>query len=151
MADSRNVIGVDSRKLVYEFAVQFCDIDGNGHVNNKHYCSYCDEATMRVFAAAGIDLLDMRAQGVGPVTRTAHYEYVGSLGFGDTGRVTTTVRFGSKIRAHFSHLIENARTGQAVCRAQSEGLWIRLDTGRPHRFEDEVYTRLLYGDGEASA
>ena len=126
--------------------VMFCDIDGNGHVNNKHYSSYCDEAMMHMFRTSGIDINGMASQKIGPVIYKAEYEYKGELTYGDTARVTSTVTFPRKTRALCEHVIENGETGEIVCRARSYGTWINLETKRLHRFPDSVRERMLLGD-----
>ena len=129
--------------FTYSIKVMFCDIDGNGHVNNKHYNSYCDEAVMRMFDHSGIDLSGLAKSGIGPVIYKAEYEYHSDLKYGDTVKISSTVSFPKKTRAIFEHTLVNETTGAVVCKAQSVGLWIDMKTKKTHRFSDEILEKML--------
>ena len=126
--------------------VMFSDIDWNGHVNNKHYCSYCDESIMHMFDSSGIDLHEMSKQGIGPITHKAEYEYKGELKYGDRVKIISSVKFPKKTRAIMEHSIYNATTGELACRAVTYGIWINLKTKRLHKLPDEILEKMLEGD-----
>jgi acyl-CoA thioester hydrolase len=129
--------------FTYRIKVMFCDIDGNGHVNNKHYNSYCDEAVMRMFDHSGIDLRPLAKSGIGPVIYKAEYEYHSDLRYGDTVKISSTVSFPKKTRAIFEHTLTNETTGTVVCKAKSTGLWIDMKTRKTHRFSDDILEKML--------
>ena len=122
--------------------VVWSDIDANGHVNNKHYNSYCDESIMRIFAAAGIDLNTISSDGIGPVTYKAEYEYLAELKYGDTIEVETVVTFPKMTRAVFDHVIRKSQSDEVVCRARTYGLWVNHRTKKPHRMPAETIARM---------
>lgn len=129
--------------FTYRIKVMFCDIDGNGHVNNKHYNSYCDEAVMRMFDHSGIDLKALAKSGIGPVIYKAEYEYHSDLRYGDTVKIGSIVSFPKKTRAIFEHTLMNETTGAIVCKAKSIGLWIDMQTRKTHRFSDDILAKML--------
>ena len=130
----------------YHIAVMFYQIDGNQHVNNKHYNSYCDEAMMNMFKKTGHNMHEMATKGIGPVTYKAEYEYIGELLYGDLAKVTSVASFPKNTRAIFEHVIENAETGKVVCKACTYGIWINLESKKLHRFPDSILEKMLSAD-----
>jgi len=126
-----------------EITVRFSDVDSNGHVNNQHYNSYCNEAMMHLFRAAGVDLETLSQQGIGPVVWKAEYEYHGELKYGDRLRIRTTVTIPKPTRGIFDHIIEHADTGQLICQARHYGLWMNRIKRRPYAFSEDVVARLV--------
>lgn len=131
-----------SKPYTMRLPVIFSDIDINGHVNNKHYNSYCDEAIMRIFSSSGIDLTTISSSGIGPVTYKAEYEYLSELKYGDTIVVETIVTFPKKTRAIFDHSIRKESTGEVVCRVRTHGLWVNHKTQKIYRMPEEIIERI---------
>ncbi|MDV6235550.1 acyl-CoA thioesterase [Leptospira ellisii] len=118
-------------RFKHRIPVRFSDIDVNGHVNNRNYNSYCDEAKMSAFVESGVDLDAMKQSGIGPIVYKAEYEYVSDLKYPDNVIVKTKVEFIKRTRAVFIQELQRESDGAVVCRVKSYGMWIHFLSKKP--------------------
>jgi|GEM_PF-2285465 len=140
MADKespKNVLNRASKTFVFEGTVRFSDVDSNRHVNNSVYSTYCEEATLHVFACGGVEALSSDKEPIAPVVRRAEYDYLGELRYGDAFRIESTIVFSKPTRGVLNHSVIRKSDGECVCRCVSHGFWMNLDTNRPHRLSEK--------------
>ncbi|TGK33359.1 acyl-CoA thioesterase [Leptospira gomenensis] len=129
-------------RFKHRIPVRFSDTDVNGHVNNRNYNSYCDEAKMSAFVESGVDLDTMKQNGIGPIVYKAEYEYLSDLKYPDQVIVKTKVEFIKRTRAVFIQELRRESDDSVVCRVKSYGMWINFFTKKPAFLPEEVLQKM---------
>ncbi|MBN2231617.1 MAG: acyl-CoA thioesterase [Deltaproteobacteria bacterium] len=102
-----------------EITVQSTHLDMFGHVNNATYVEYLEWARVKMAAEAGIDLIKMFHEGVGPAVLKLEINYRKESRLGDVLLVDAhcTRTRGDKVGI-INQTIRNQATGDLVCDAE---------------------------------
>ena len=127
-----------------EIPVRFAETDAMGVVHHSNYIIWFEAARVAWMDAIGMPYREFAAGG-------HHFSVVGVSGeyraparFGDTVRVTATVRHLRSRRVSFEYVVTNAATGQLLMTGATDHICVDLE-GRMARIPDEVMARLLAG------
>ena len=113
------------------FEIRWDDMDSNGHLNNKQYQTYLEEARWLAVRSVGVDFRDLAARSCGPVILKAAFEYLGEVVYPDRLLIDSWIEPLGKSRADFLHAVRRASDGKPVCRARIHWLFMELKRKRP--------------------
>lgn len=97
--------------VVIEFAVSWSDMDAFGHVNNKSYFRYFEDARIAYFDAAELQGVSGVPDGVGPVLAATSCRFRAPLFFPDTIAVGARVVNLEEDRFTVEHAVASEKLG----------------------------------------
>lgn len=103
------------------------DLDTNGHVRGPAYLAYADHARWATFAAAGLDLAALRADGVGPVNLETTIRHLAELRAFDVVTVTSAFEWDE---GKTSRVVQHLHRGDGVAVAEVTSVSGLLDLGQ---------------------
>ncbi|MDD7967421.1 acyl-CoA thioesterase [Actinomycetospora lemnae] len=118
------------------------ECDANGHVNHAVYHQYGEHGRTEALRAAGIDVPDLTAVGLGPVILESTVRFLAELRVGDEVEVALDVRFGE---GKTFRMDTELRRGEQVC-ATLTGVMGLLDHGTRRLVADPRGKLLALGD-----
>ncbi|MCB1192579.1 MAG: acyl-CoA thioesterase [Leptospiraceae bacterium] len=116
-----------------EIPVRWDEMDSNGHVNNKIYQSYLDEARIQAMTKKGYDFPELRKSNIGPVITKIEIEYKNELKHPDTVIVESKLEFLNKFRACFHQKLIRKSDNLLVCNGKT--FWFMMDLSRKRPIE----------------
>lgn len=111
--------------VVIEFAVSWSDMDAFGHVNNKSYFRYFEDARIAYFDAAHLTGVSGVPDGVGPVLASTSCRFKAPLFFPDTVAVGARVVDLGDDRFTVEHAVASQKLG--IIAAQGEARVVSFD------------------------
>jgi acyl-CoA thioester hydrolase len=105
--------------MIYEHKVQYYETDKMQIVHHSNYVRWLEEARVEFLERVGASFVMLEDMGiVSPVTDVS-CKYVGMMRFGDTAKITATLKEFNGVKMRVSYVIENAQTGEICCNAES--------------------------------
>lgn len=127
-----------------DIAVRFAETDAMGVVHHAAYIIWFEAARVAWMDAVGMPYREVAAGGHHFSVVGVRGEYRAPARFGDTVRVTTSVRQLRSRQVSFDYVVTNAATGQTLMTGATDHICVDLD-GRMARIPDEVMERLQIG------
>ena len=127
-----------------ELPVRFAETDAMGVVHHSNYIIWFEAARVAWMDAVGMPYSEFAAGGHHFSVVGVRGEYRAPARFGDTVRVTATVRHLRSRQVSFDYVVTNAATGQLLMTGATDHICVDLE-GRMARIPDEVMARLLAG------
>jgi acyl-CoA thioester hydrolase len=121
-----------------DFTIRNYECDAYGHLNNANYVRFMQEVALSASADVGWSTQRYMASGYQWVIRETNVEYLQSVVYGDTVRVTTWVDDFRRVRSRRMYEFTNVRTGDLVARADTDWIYTNMETLRPSRIPDEI-------------
>jgi acyl-CoA thioester hydrolase len=112
--------------------VRYAEIDALGTYYNSRALEWFECGRTELCRALGKPYTDWERDGVALPLVTAHVDYLGKAGYDDLLKITTSATLVGRARLRFDIEIQQAETGQAVCRGHTIHA-ITDRTGRPIR------------------
>ena len=128
------------KKVEFELPVYTFQIDFAGHVSNIVYVQWMEIGRTKFMEAIGLPVAEMAAGGIVPVLVSTEIEYKQPLVLGDRVRVEVWL---SELR-HASARLEfrfYKDGGVLAAWGSQKGLYVDLDSMRPHRLPRELRAR----------
>jgi acyl-CoA thioester hydrolase len=97
--------------VVIELPVSWSDMDAFGHVNNKRYFRYFEDARIAYFDAAGVAGVSGLPEGIGPILASTSCKFKAPLFFPDTIGVGARVVDVGEDRFTVEHAVASAKLG----------------------------------------
>jgi acyl-CoA thioester hydrolase len=101
---------------VHHLRVRYSEIDAMGTYYNSRALEWFECGRTELCRATGKPYTDWEADGVGLPLVEAHVEYLGPAKYDDELKIVTRGNSVGRVRLRFDVAIENAATGQPVCR-----------------------------------
>jgi len=115
------------------------DIDIAAHVSNITYVRWLEIGRLQLLREIGLPVEQLVASGIAPVLTHTEITYRRALVLGDPVRLAVWV---DELRAASARLGFEITSGEhLVATARQKGLFVNLDTGRPHRLAGEMRAR----------
>lgn len=130
-----------SSSFSLDIAVRFAETDAMGVVHHAAYIIWFEAARVAWMDAIGMPYREFAAGGHHFSVVGVRGEYRAPARFGDTVRVTTSVRQLRSRQISFDYVVTNATTGQTLMTGATDHICVDLD-GRMARIPDEVMERL---------
>ena len=127
-----------------ELPVRFAETDAMGVVHHSNYIIWLEAARVAWMDAVGMPYREFAAGGHHFSVVGVRGEYRAPARFGDTVRVTATVRHLRSRQVSFDYVVTNAATGQLLMTGATDHICVDLE-GRMARIPDEVMVRLQIG------
>ncbi|GAA4871697.1 acyl-CoA thioesterase [Actinomycetospora straminea] len=118
------------------------ECDANGHVNHAVFHQYGEHGRTEALRAAGVDVPDLTAVGLGPIILESTVRFLAELRVGDEVEVVVDVRFGE---GKTFRMDTELRRGEQVC-ATLTGVMGLLDHGTRRLVADPRGKLLALGD-----
>jgi acyl-CoA thioester hydrolase len=124
---------------VYSFDIEVTekDVDRNGHVNNVVYIQWMQDAAVAHARDSGC-LRESRAAGATWVVRTHQIEYLSPAFAGDKITVLTWPSNFQRVRSVRKYKFIRAKDEAVIARAETEWVFVNMETGRPQSIPEEV-------------
>ena len=111
------------------------DIDAMGHVSNISYIRWLEMARCQLMAACGMPVHELLDVGFGPALVRTEVDHIRPIHLGDEVDVSLWI---SEIGSASAWMdFEIKANDKVVAKARQRGLFVKLDSGRPHRLTDE--------------
>ncbi len=127
-----------------ELPVRFAETDAMGVVHHSNYIIWLEAARVAWMDAVGMPYHEFAAGGHHFSVVGVRGEYRAPARFGDTVRITATVRHLRSRQVSFDYVVTNAATGQLLMTGATDHICVDLE-GRMARIPDEVMVRLQIG------
>lgn len=114
--------------VIIEFPVSWGDMDAFGHVNNKRYFRYFEDARIAYFSQANLAGMSAMPTGVGPVLASISCRFRAPLTFPDQLAVGTRVVDIEQDRFRVEHAVASA--SQGIIAAFGEAQVVSFDFGK---------------------
>ena len=108
----------------YRHVVQYYEIDRMGIVHHSNYIRWMEEARVDFLDRIGFSYAAMEARGVVSPVRALQCQYRRSCTFGDAVDIAVTIRDFNGVVLTIGYDMRNAATGEAVCTATSEHVFL---------------------------
>lgn len=115
-----------SEEVIIE--IPFHDVDAMGVVWHGHYIKYLEIARTAMLRKVGLDVPQLRDTGCGWFVAECHLKYVRPVIYGMKVRVKATL-LEYENRVKVGYLMTDATTGQALNKAWTTHLAVKVDTG----------------------
>jgi acyl-CoA thioester hydrolase len=122
--------------------VRSYELDTQGHVTTAAYLQYADHARWKLLEAAGIDLAELRATGLGPVTLETTVKFVRELRLGHVVDVSCAFSWPGGRTSRVEQELRRADDGSLVAELHSVGGMLDLTERRLVADPGEVWRRL---------
>jgi acyl-CoA thioester hydrolase len=126
------------RTYIRPFRVRYYECDPYGHVNNANYLRYATQAALEASADAGYDSRKYAGLGTLWLIREAGIEYLRPTSSGATLNVKTWVADFRRVRSRREYEMTLADTGETMCRAYTDWVYLDAQTNQPARIPDEL-------------
>lgn len=124
-----------------ELRVRYAETDQMGYVYYGNYAIYYEVARVELFRRLGFPYKDLEESGIGMPVASLSIRYQRPARYDD--RLTITVSIPEKPRARIKFIYEvTNQDGNLINTAETELVFIKLDTGRPTRLP-EIMEKLL--------
>lgn len=100
----------------HTFRVRYSDIDAMGTYYNSRALEWFECGRTELCRATGVPYTEWERRGVAMPLVEAQVRYLGRAQYDDLLKATTTASMAGRARARFDVSIENAETGQPICR-----------------------------------
>lgn len=127
-----------------DIPVRFAETDAMGVVHHSAYIIWFEAARVAWMDAVGMPYAEFAEGGHHFSVVSVSGEYRAPARFGDTVRVTASVRQLRSRRVSFDYVVTNATTGQLLMTGATDHICVDLE-GRMARIPDEVMARLQSG------
>ena len=117
---------------VLRFRVRYSETDQLGTFYNSRALEWFECGRTELCRALGKPYTQWERDGVGLPLVTAHVDYLGKAGYDDLLKITTSAALVGRARLRFDVEIQQAETGQPVCRGHTIHAITDL-AGRPIR------------------
>jgi acyl-CoA thioester hydrolase len=117
---------------IHTFRVRYSEIDAMGTYYNARALEWFECGRTELCRSTGIPYTEWEKRGVQLPLIEAHVEYQGKATYDDLLRVVTTGVMAGPARLRFDVAIEQAETGQPVCRGYTVHA-VTNDAGKPTR------------------
>ncbi|EMN49733.1 acyl-CoA thioester hydrolase, YbgC/YbaW family [Leptospira interrogans str. L1207] len=93
-----------------QIAIRWDELDPNGHVNNKNFQGYLDEARMRAMRDWGFSMEKLKTQSFGPVILSIQLDFKREINYPETILIESDLFLKTATRAVFqqNHLSEQS-------------------------------------------
>jgi acyl-CoA thioester hydrolase len=112
--------------------VRYSEVDAMGTYYNSRVLEWFECGRTELCRSLGKPYTEWEKEGIGLPLVESHVEYLGRAQYDDELRVTTTASMPGRARLRFDMLIEQAASGQPVCRGYTVQAITDL-SGRPIR------------------
>lgn len=110
-----------------EFHVRYAETDAMQVVHHANYLIYFEEGRSQYMRDIGSDYAEVEASGYQlPVTETG-LRYVGSLRYGERGKVRTWIEESRSRRITFSYEVVNLQSGDVLVTGFTRHVWTDKD------------------------
>jgi len=123
-------------------------IDVNGHVNNIEYLRWMQLVATGHSDANGWGWRRYRELGSGWVVRSHHIDYLRPAFAGDELLIETWVCDLRRSRSRRRYRFLRATDGAELVRAETDWVFVNLDSGRPVQIPESVFSAFVLLDGE---
>jgi acyl-CoA thioester hydrolase len=125
----------------FDIEVKAEDVDRNHHVNNVVYIQWMQDAAIAHTRACGC-LQATKTAGATWVVRTHHIEYLSPAFAGDKISVLTWPANFQRVRSLRKYKFVRANDQAVLARAETDWVFVNLETRRPQSIPDEVKNTL---------
>ncbi|TGK27569.1 acyl-CoA thioesterase [Leptospira gomenensis] len=122
------------KEHVTRLPIRWDELDSNGHVNNKNYQGYLDEARMRAMRDWGFSMEILRKEGFGPVILSISLEFKREISYPEEIRIESELSVSSPTRAVFIQKILRESDSLLCCKAETDWVILDLNSKRPAKF-----------------
>ena len=139
------------KKLVFEEDIYTYQIDFAGHVSNIVYIQWMEVGRLKLLEAVGLPVHKiMDTAGVLPTLVETGIQYKKQLFLGEKVRIEVWLSQLKNVSAVMEFRFFNGK-GELAATAWQRGLFVSMETRRPHRLSDENrahYTAFLENGGD---
>ncbi len=123
------------------FPVRFYECDAYAHLNNTVYARYMQETAFAASTAAGFPHDWYVANNRAFVIRSSYLEFVKPVLYGDTVVVNAWVDELRRVQARRRYEMRSAKSGELMCRAHTQWVYVDVAANRPVLMPVEVQQR----------
>ncbi|NEQ89161.1 MAG: acyl-CoA thioesterase [Moorea sp. SIO2I5] len=116
-----------------ECAVEWRDLDPNGHLNNAAYFSYIENGTLQLCSNFGWPIDRMEKEGFAIFARRYRIEYLKPVGIGDRLILQTWVADPRRAMATRHYRLLRKSDMQPVVQARCLWVWVDIENEKPMR------------------
>ncbi len=124
------------KKIEYAKPIYTYEIDAGQHASNIAYVQWMEVARLRLLAEAGLPIHEIKSKGFVPALVRTEINYIKPLLLGDEVRIVVWLSelrsMSAKMRFEFYN-----QHDQLVATGEQAGLFISLESQRPHRLSKQ--------------
>ncbi|EMO39627.1 acyl-CoA thioester hydrolase, YbgC/YbaW family [Leptospira noguchii serovar Autumnalis str. ZUN142] len=121
-----------------QIAIRWDELDPNGHVNNKNFQGYLDEARMRAMRDLGFSMEKLKTQNFAPVILSIQLDFKREINYPETILIESDLFFKTATRAVFQQKIICQSNQTVSCNASTDWVILNLNSKRPAKFLEAI-------------
>ncbi|AKH79226.1 acyl-CoA thioesterase [Leptospira interrogans] len=121
-----------------QIAIRWDELDPNGHVNNKNFQGYLDEARMRAMRDWGFSMEKLKTQSFGPVILSIQLDFKREINYPETILIESDLFLKTATRAVFQQKIICQSNQMVSCNASTDWVILNLNSKRPAKFLEAI-------------
>lgn len=121
-----------------QIVIRWDELDPNGHVNNKNFQGYLDEARMRAMRDWGFSMEKLKTQNFGPVILSIQLDFKKEINYPETILIESDLFLKTATRAVFQQKIICQSNQMVSCNASTDWVILNLNSKRPAKFLEAI-------------
>ncbi|MCH1913891.1 acyl-CoA thioesterase [Leptospira noguchii] len=121
-----------------QITIRWDELDPNGHVNNKNFQGYLDEARMRAMRDWGFSMEKLKIQNFGPVILSIQLDFKREINYPETILIESDLFLKTATRAVFQQKIICQSNQTVSCNASTDWVILNLNSKRPAKFLETI-------------